>query len=232
MRRAVRLGSLVRVFRRLQKNDHFDAYVHEIGRQWVLLEPVRDRIDLDGYDILRVRDVAKVEDSPKKLFYEAVLRKRRQKPTRTTVNLDTTDSLLLSSSRTWPLIVIHREARDPDVCEVGSVIEAGSRQYVLRPIDTSGVFEPPETYRTSDVTRVQFGGGYESALALVARPSATSGSLVQAKSTSQVRRRADDEKTGRSWSRTAEAKATSRSGSAKTGRPERAARGSKNVRER
>src|SRR4051794_22568710 len=109
----------IRVHRRLIEAHHADVFVVGVGAEWVLLQPVRDRIDLDGYEALRLRDISKIEECPRAAFIDAVLRKRKQKPTPSKkVRLDTTDSLLVSATGAWPLVAIHREKRDTDVCDV------------------------------------------------------------------------------------------------------------------
>ncbi|AKU93891.1 hypothetical protein AKJ09_00555 [Labilithrix luteola] len=161
-------GRILRIHRRTIDVHHLDVFVVGVGSEWVLVQPVRDRIDLDGYEALRLKDITKVEDSPRATFLGAVLKLRKQKPKAVKkVALDTVDGLLLSASRGWQLVAVHREKVDPDVCEVGRVREANAKTYVLHPVDLEGVFERElETFPSRDVTRVDFGNGYEEALAM------------------------------------------------------------------
>lgn len=161
-------GRIVRIHRRTTEVHHLDVFVVGVGAEWVLVQPIQDRIDLDGYEALRLKDVTKVEESPRAAFFGIVLGHRKQKPKAVKkVALDSVDALLLSASRAFRLVAVHRERVDPGVCEVGRVREADAKKYVLHPVDLEGVFAHElESFASRDVTRVDFGNGYEEALAV------------------------------------------------------------------
>lgn len=161
-------GRIVRIHRRTAEVHHLDVFVIGVGAEWVLVQPIQDRIDLDGYEALRLKDITKVEESPRSAFFGVVLAHRKQKPKAVKkVALDSVDALLLSASRAFPLVAVHRERVDPGVCEVGRVREADAKTYVLHPVDLEGVFAHElESFASRDVTRVDFGNGYEEALAV------------------------------------------------------------------
>lgn len=76
--------------------------------------------------------------------------------------------MLLSASEHFPLVTIHRERVNPDVCYIGRVDSLSGGLLALQKIGPDGVWEKtPETYKTAEITRVDFGGGYENALYLV-----------------------------------------------------------------
>ena len=76
----------------------------------------------------------------------------------------TTRDLLLSANLIFPLVTIHRERVDPDICEIGRVVWADKRYLSLREIDPHAKWEQQRQYRLSEITRVDFGGAYEEAL--------------------------------------------------------------------
>jgi hypothetical protein len=73
----------------------------------------------------------------------------------------------------YPLVTIHREWRDPDIFVVGRVAQLGEDSFILRHVTVAGRWGDSGGYRYDDVTRVEFGGDYEDALALVAGPTPT-----------------------------------------------------------
>jgi hypothetical protein len=78
------------------------------------------------------------------------------------------ESLLLSAGKAFPLVTIHREQVDPDVCCIGQVQGVSRGRVSLLEIGPDAVWEDtPEEYRIKEITRVNFGGDYEDALHLV-----------------------------------------------------------------
>lgn len=150
-----------------------DGYVLGMSTELVLLQPIRDRIDLDGYDVLRIADITKLSATPrpKATFYKEALAIKRQVPKLPKkILLNNMRSLLQSVNDNYPLIVIHRELMAPDSCEIGQISKIGSMRYRLHWINPMAVFEPDRrSYNLVDVTRVQFDGAYENTLATVAK---------------------------------------------------------------
>ena len=78
-------------------------------------------------------------------------------------------SLRESVSKIAPLVVIHREVQEPDICEIGQITALDAESFQLREIDPDANWaEEISTFRYDDITRVGFAGEYEGALALVA----------------------------------------------------------------
>ncbi len=100
---------------------------------------------------------------------EAALRKRgERRPRKPRVSVASIEDLLLSAGRAFPLVTIHREQVDPDVCWIGRVLGVNRGRVSLLKIDPDAKWEDaPTEYRLSEITRVDFGGDYEGALHLV-----------------------------------------------------------------
>ncbi len=159
---------LVRFSRRFEKS-FVRGYVREVGPQFFLLALVSDRIWFDGFECFRNSDISNLRPDPYAAFVEAALKKRGARtPKKPRLKLTSIEELLLSATRFFPLITIHCEQVDPDVCWIGQVkrVERGRVSLLgIRP-DASWDTEP-EDYRASEITRVSFGGDYENALHLV-----------------------------------------------------------------
>jgi hypothetical protein len=77
------------------------------------------------------------------------------------------EELLLSAGRAFPLVTIHRERIDPEVCFIGSVQGIDRGRLSLLEIGPDANWEDsPEEYRVAEITCVNFGGDYENALHL------------------------------------------------------------------
>jgi len=148
-----------------------NGYVLGIGPKFFHLALVSDGLRLNGFQCFRFSDVRKLCVPDKyAAFHEAVLRKRGQRfPKNPPVSVSSLAELLLTAARAFPLVTIHREKIDPDVCWIGRVIGVRKGRVTLQEIGPDARWDDQiGIYRLSEITRVDFGGDYEDALYLVA----------------------------------------------------------------
>ncbi|HEU4395097.1 MAG TPA: hypothetical protein VFS92_05990, partial [Planctomycetota bacterium] len=143
--------------------------VLDVGPKFFLLAPVSDRIRFEGFECYRVADVRGLRPDTNPAFVESALRKRGERlPRKPRVSLRRTDELLVSASRAFPLVTIHREEVDPDACWIGRVVGVRRGRMSLLEINPDASWDPqPTVYRLGEITQVDFGGGYEDALHIV-----------------------------------------------------------------
>jgi hypothetical protein len=159
---------LVRFSRRFEDST-VRGYVLDIGPQFFLLALVSDRIWFDGFECFRIKDVNKVKLDPYAKFVKAAMKRRGERRLkRPRVSVEGTKELLLSASRAFPLVAIHREQDDPDVCWIGRVLGVNRGRVSLLEINPDATWDDtPTEHRLSEITCVNFGGDYENALYLV-----------------------------------------------------------------
>ena len=146
------------------------GYVVGMGPGFVMVAIVSDRIWFDGFECFRRPDIVAVEDDPYAEFHETALARRGETlPDAPPVSLASIEELLTTAARAFPLVTIHIEEIDPDVCYIGRVCEIAGGELVMRDVTPAAKWATElDRYATVDITRVAFGGGYEDALALVA----------------------------------------------------------------
>lgn len=128
---------------------------------------------LNGYSVIRNEDVSlyAVYDRPDYYFDSRVLKLKGIKPEpKPNISLASLSDLLTSIDKLYPLITIHREGINNDVCFIGRLASITPKTFTLYEIDSCAEWDGLHRYRFTDITRVDFGGGYEEALALVATP--------------------------------------------------------------
>ena len=86
-------------------------------------------------------------------------------------SVDLTDfvSLLSSVDAHFPLTALHVDDAFNQACHIGRVAKLGERAVTLRKIDAGANWIDIEKFRYDTITRIDFGGGYEEALWLVAQ---------------------------------------------------------------
>src|SRR5271156_3948560 len=147
-----------------------NGYVLDIGPQFFLIALVSDGLRPNGFQCYRLADIRKLQVPDKFAeFHEAMLKKRGTRfPKKLRVDVSSAEKLLRTANRAFPLITIHREKVDAGVCSIGRVADLGKGRVTLLEIGPDASWDNElETYRLSEITRVDFGGDYENALQLI-----------------------------------------------------------------
>lgn len=162
---------LVHVRRWIPRSDGLEGFVVAVGKKWVALQRLSDRIAFDGWILLRIKDIQAVSKDPDPDCFEVRAVKARQEwpPTAPDLDLGSAVGALTSSSMAAPMVSVFDEFDRPDACWIGAVISIDESRMRLLEVNTRGGWaRKPRTFDPADVTRLDFGGGYEEALHLVA----------------------------------------------------------------
>jgi hypothetical protein len=153
-------------FSRQFEKSTIRGYVLDVGPKFFLLALVNDRVWFDGFECFRIRDVTDLKPDPYAAFTTAALKKRRQsKPRKPRVDVSSIETILRSAGQKFPLVTIHREEVDHGVCWIGRVIGFSRGRLSLLEINPDATWDDvPNNFRLTEITRVNFGGGYENAL--------------------------------------------------------------------
>jgi hypothetical protein len=158
-----------------------EGYILDAGDDFFLMALVDDTIHLDGFLCLRYKDVRKLEAPAKfETFIAAALKQRGERvPKPPSVSLASISDLLLTAATNFPLVTLHREKADPEVCHIGRIAGLNRKQVALLEIGPDAIWdETPSLYSLKEITQVGFGGGYEEALILVGGEPESTPSIV------------------------------------------------------
>lgn len=156
--------------------DRVDGFVTDIGAAWVALEKLDDRVRPDGWSLVRLRDIKSISIDPDPDCFEIKALRARGlwPPTPTRVSLDDVAAVVRSAAAADPVTTVFVEDDRPQVCWIGAVVSVGEQALRLLEIDTQGEWRrKSRSIDLEDITRIEFGGGYEEALRLVAGPRPT-----------------------------------------------------------
>lgn len=169
----IRSRYLVKFGRKPIDDSDLYGFVLACGETLTLLHILQtSSYTLNGYSVIRNDDVSRyaVYDRPDYYFDSRVLRLKCIQPVpQPEISVASLSDLLTSIDKLYPLITIHREEINNDVCNIGRLAGLTPKTFTLFEIDGSAEWDRLHRYRFADVTRVDFGGGYEEALAMVAR---------------------------------------------------------------
>ncbi len=163
--------TLMRFHRRFE-DGWVNGYVVGMGPAFVMLAEVSDHIRFNGFGCYRLADIKNLRPAPFADFVETALEKLGEtQPETPAVTLDSVGDILETAGRLFPMVTVHAEADRPRVCHIGAVVRLDGGLAWMRDIGPDAVWENELTARRlDDVTRIDFGGAYETALALVGGP--------------------------------------------------------------
>ena len=168
--RAHRERLLVR-FTRPFEGGSFRGYVLDVGPRFFLLLTIGDDgVRFNGFSCLRLVDVRRLNVPHKYAFFIVAAQKKLKEkpPRRPKIAVGDLESLLISANHKFPLVTIHREKVDPDICHIGRILDVKRGRVSMLEIGPDAFWDKkPTSYRLAEITRVDFGGQYEEAFCSV-----------------------------------------------------------------
>jgi hypothetical protein len=168
--------TMVRIARPEIEPGHVDGFIVGCSSRLVAVAILNDEVHPNGFNVFARSQLTKLRaPAPYAGFQSRVLRLRGERPPRLPkLDLASWRSLVTGAARRFPLVTLHAERVDPDVCFIGRPTGLSSRGGTLVTVDPHGAWERDQAewhhFKWTDITRVDFGGGYEEALFMVAGP--------------------------------------------------------------
>jgi hypothetical protein len=130
-----------------------------------------DSFRLVGYTVIRDRDITKYRSLGRSGAWQArALKRLKVKPkVPSAISVRSFFELFVTISRKYPLVTIHRESVLPDVCWIGPVVEVTADRVTIYELDSNCEWVKCRAFAFREITRVDFDGPYEHALAMTAR---------------------------------------------------------------
>lgn len=85
------------------------------------------------------------------------------------MSLGSIESVLRTAAELYPLLSIHCEQIDNEVCFIGKLESLTETDLTLKLIDAGANWDDTKSFDLLDITKIDFGGAYEEALWLVAQ---------------------------------------------------------------
>ncbi|WP_155992793.1 hypothetical protein [Nocardioides sp. URHA0020] len=155
-----------------------------LSGDWVVLQRLMDTVYIDGYEILRFRDVTEVDadDDDMAVYTErAIVGLGRPEVDFHLPPSASTPAILRAVADSAELVVIHTESIDEDALVIGHLCGIGTEDFDIQLVNAEGQWSlEPGRWRFEDVTRIAFDDRYSTALARFGdtRPTVIPGSAV------------------------------------------------------
>ncbi|WP_184715098.1 hypothetical protein [Caulobacter sp.] len=160
--------TLMRFHRRFE-DGWVNGYVVGIGPAFVMLAEVSDHVRFNGFGCYRLADIRNLRPAAYSEFMEAALEKLGEvQPETPPVALNSVSDILATAGVLFPMVTVHT---DKNVSYIGAVVRVDGGVVWMQDIGPDAIWDARATARSlEDVTRIDFGGAYEAALALVGGP--------------------------------------------------------------
>jgi hypothetical protein len=147
------------------------GFVVDFSDELILFHGVNmDTFRLNGYSVIRNEDVKDYRIFDKLDFWQCrAVRRFKLAPVRPPgISLSSVPELLSSIAKRYPLASFHPERKQPDVCYMGRLVSMTAATFTIDDLDCNAEWSGPRRLKFDETTRVDFGGGYEEALAATA----------------------------------------------------------------
>ena len=160
--------NLFQVKRRPQGVGRLTGFVMAWSESLVLFHQLDDNVFcLNGYSVINADDVSdyRVFDRDDYWQRRAVSLHKLKPVIPNEVSVTNWRELFGSVASHFPLVTLHTERRNPDVCYVGQVLKVSEATLTVRDLDCNCEWQKPRRLKLTDITRVEFGDGYSMSLA-------------------------------------------------------------------
>lgn len=170
LEKALTRGHEVGLHRRIPHVEELRGIPVGLGRKWALLAFVYNGVMQNGYEAVRLADVASTRLVRQQEFTARALERHGGRLPPLDVPLDTTRGLVDGLADLFPLVGVHVEREDPDWLLVGRPVGWARKHLLLHEIDPGAVWRRTQVtaWRTAELTRVSVGDLYLEELALQA----------------------------------------------------------------
>lgn len=171
LQRFLRKQTIIRLYSRFVAG-HFHGYLAGWSEEWLMIKDIHDTMQVNGFTVFRRTALKELVEAPyQKFVREAIELRGRDWPSHQIgkdMDLSDSRSIIESACSKFPLVTIHIEREDPNVCYIGREPGFDKKRLYWTEIDPDARLEKDSSsHKLKDITRIEFGGLYEKALWMV-----------------------------------------------------------------
>lgn len=164
-------GKLIEIRRHIKGTKNTCGFVVDFTPEIILFHSLDwDTFRLNGYTAILDADIKdfRVFDRSTYWQHRAVKHYQLEPTPLPTVSIASLSALLSTVAAQFPFVTVHRERINPDVCYIGPLAKLSRETFTIEDLNYYAEWTGPRRIRFKDLTRLDFGGGYEAALAATA----------------------------------------------------------------
>lgn len=163
---------LIEFDRRPKIQDRIAGFVLDFNDSLILLHLLEwDTFTLNGYIVIREQDIKRhrIFDRRDCWQYKAA-KANKLKPIHPSISISSLEVAVKSVCKKFLVITVEKELVVGDACWIGTLAGFTAKTITIYDLNTSAEWSGKSKFNLKDITRLAFGGGYETALALSAKP--------------------------------------------------------------
>ena len=171
LRRCQEKKFLIEFDRRPQISDRIAGFILDFNDSLILLHLLEwNTFTLNGYIVIRERDINRQMVFDKKDYWQNKAAKvNGLKPVHPGVSIASLEEAIKSASKAFPLITIQKELVVDDACWIGTLAGFTAKTIAIHHLNPNAEWRGKNKFNLKDITRLAFGDGYDTALALSAK---------------------------------------------------------------
>jgi hypothetical protein len=164
--------TLIEFDRRPQIYERITGYVLDFSDSFILLHLLEwNTFALNGYVVIRAQDVNRQRIFNRDSYWQSrAAKKNKFKPIHPQVSIASLLDAISTADKAFPLITIEKELVADDKCWIGKLAGFTSKTVTIHGLNPNAEWIERSRFNLNEITKVAFGGGYETALALSAKP--------------------------------------------------------------
>jgi hypothetical protein len=171
LRRCQEKKYLIEFDRRPRIYQRIAGFVLDFNDSLILLHLLEwNTFTLNGYIVIREQDINRQKVFDKKgCWQNKAAKTNRLKPIHPGISISSLEEAIKSASEKFPLVTIEKELVVDDACWIGIPAELTAKTITIHDLNSNAKWAGKTKFNLKDITRLAFGGGYETALALSAK---------------------------------------------------------------
>lgn len=149
--------------------SNYSCYIIDWSDEWLVTKTISGDILSDGYTVFQRTGIKNIKQSKAEKFVSDALKLRKEKwpkiSPRIKKNLDKPGDIIQAVLKSFPLVTLHFERWDPDVCFIGRDVKIKGNYLKWYGIDPNAEMKKEAfEFKLNKITKIQFGDQYSNAL--------------------------------------------------------------------